>query len=309
MARAVAFLSFLLLGPALLAGCTEDKGPSDAAGGSDAAPTAPAGAGADDAPPFDFDAGIPVPVWSIGDWWQYQVDYSSGESYDTKIVVYDEDDSTLFVTAEDRELQLRAGITHYPTLGAVAKTTLNGFIHGTEVSFLRFPMQNGTWEGPYRDFTGSYSTTYALLPTPRGEVPGFITTMNDSADGSFRFRHGWSPVTKWFTDFTFDFDGVDPPDVVFTLQDWGSGYNGTLPVVELVDRIHRVFPALGAAPPDPADPQGSVPEQPPAAPARSTAARHAGRDVVRGSQSHRRSQESACSGSPHERRRSPRPRR
>ena len=216
----------------------------------------------DDEPPvpaWDWDAGIPVPRWSVGDWWLYHVEYASGETYDAHVVVHAEDGAHYHVTADDRELLLRSGITHYPTFGAVGKSGMKQSIHGAEVEYLRFPMKNGTWSAPYRDFTGDYSTTYALLEAGDEVVPGFRTTMADAADGSFRFSHGWSPVTRWFTDFTFDFDGVDPPDVVYTLQDWGSDFTGTLPLVELIDRVHRVFPTLAAAPP------AGAPAQPPPA--------------------------------------------
>lgn len=212
-------------------------------------------------PEFDFTTGIAVPRWSVGDWWSYSIRYESGETYEAKFVVFSEDGSSYRVTTDDRELILRAGITHYPNIGGVVKSTLNQFIHGVEVSFLKFPMKNGTWEAPYRDFTGAYETHFSQLDTGKGEVPGFVTTMRHAGDGQVRFVHGWSPVTKWFTDFQFDFDGTGTPDVVVALRDWGTDFNGTLPVVELVDLVHRPFPTVVIGPPDPANPPG--PEQPP----------------------------------------------
>lgn len=241
-----------------LAGCAGDAPPvpSSSAAATDADP----GAGG---ATFDFEAGIPVPLWSVGDWWQYRVEFNSGETYDSKTVVYAEDGSSYYVTSEDRELLLRSGITHYPTFGPVTKSRLNQLIHGVEVGFLRFPMMNASWEAPYRDFTGVYHSGFAQLATAKGPVPGFFTVMHHGGDGLFRMSNGWSPIPKWFTNFTFDFDGIPPLDVTITLQDWGTNYTGTLPVVELVEGVHRPFPTVVVGPPDPASPPN--PSQAPAA--------------------------------------------
>jgi hypothetical protein len=191
-----------------------------------------------------------LPVWQVGDWWSYQVDYASGESHLAKLIVYDEDSANYYVTADDRALILRAAFTHYPTLGAVAKTDLSQTIHGVKVEALRFPMMNGTWSGAYRDFPATWTTTAATLPTGKGPVEGFITTMRNDDDGLVRITNGWSAATQWYTHFIFDFDGVAPADVTYTLLDWGSDFRGTFPVVEVIDHVHRPFPTLAVAPPD-----------------------------------------------------------
>lgn len=202
---------------------------------------------------FNPDGTVDVPIWHVGDWWHYNVKYSSGETYDAKIVVSD-DTGNYEITSDSRELLLRAAFTHYPTFGKVNQATLNHQIHGIDVPFLKFPMQNQTWEAQYRDFTATFTSTYGTLPTGKGAVPGFTTTMVNAADGNVRLVQGWSPVTKYFTSFNWDFDGVAPNDVEFTLQDWGTGFTGTIPVLEITDGVHRVFPTFALAPPNPASP-------------------------------------------------------
>lgn len=201
-------------------------------------------------PAFDFDAGIPAPLWNVGDWWQYKVEYFGAlpKTYDAKIVVYAEDSEAWYLTSDNREMILRAGFNHYPTLGKVKKSDLGEFIHDQEVSFFAWPMKNGTRTGTFRDFEAAWSTTATELATGKGPVPGFASVMRRTSDSAVIAHHGWSPLTKWFTNFTFSFRGGEP-DVTFTLQDWGSNHTGELPVVTLVDKVHRLFPVANAAAP------------------------------------------------------------
>jgi hypothetical protein len=227
----------VILVAATLAGCIEDPIPQETSAGL---PTvSPPSQGT--ALGFNPDGTAPVPKWQVGDWWEYEVSYDSGQKYTAKIVVAKEDGANYYITATERELLLRSVIDHYPTFGAVKKSGLQHRIHGDDVPFLRFPMQNQSWEEGYRDFTGQFESTFALLPTPQGTVPGFLTTMTHAGDGLVRFTHGWSPVTKYFTTFSWNFDGTGPPDVQVDLQAWGTNFTGSIPVVELTEGVHRVF--------------------------------------------------------------------
>lgn len=244
----------------VLAGCMED-GDSDSASEAGAEPgMAPP---ADGTLPATETGPVKAPLWNVGDWWSYQVDYDSGESYDARFVVHAEDSGRYLVTADDRELVLRAAFTHYPTFGAVSASDLSQDVHGTKVQYLRFPLQHDNWTGTFRDFPASYTTVPGTVQTGKGPLDGFVTTMRNSDDGLVRMSNGYSPEAKWFTNFTFDFDGVAPQDVVYTLQDWGANHTGSLPVLEVVDGVHRVFPTLALPAPDPANPP-AVPPAPPA---------------------------------------------
>jgi hypothetical protein len=213
-------------------------------------------------PGMDFTAGIPVPVWNVGDWWQYTVVYNSGETYDAKIIVYKQEGGKYLITTDNTDLLMRAAFNHYPTISAVTKTSLDQFIHGVQVSHFKFPMKNQSWSAPYRDFEMKYETKFATLDSPMGKVPGFTTTLHHGVDGKLRMAHGWSPLTKWFTDFTWDFDGTGPVDVTARLTSFGSNFTGTVPVVDLVEIVHRPFPTVfvppGTTPTTPNPQQSSV---------------------------------------------------
>lgn len=233
------------------AGCTATDGEDDATG----APPLDGGLGfldvLPDEPILDFEAGVPVPLWTVGDWWQYKVEYLGAlpKTYDAKILVYAEDSEAWYLTSDDRELILRAGFNHYPTLGKVKKADLGEFIHAQDVSFFAWPMKNGTRTGAFRDFDAAWSVSFAELDTGKGTAPGFNTVMRRASDDAVILRHGYSPATKWFTNLSFAFRGGDAVDVQITLQDWGSNFTGEVPVVDFVDKIHRPFPVLDATAP------------------------------------------------------------
>lgn len=200
-------------------------------------------------PVLDLDAGVPVPVWSVGDWWSYNVEYLGAlpKTYDAKIVVYAEDSEAWYLTSDNREMILRAGFNHYPTLGKVKKSDLGEFIHGQEVAFFAWPMKNGTGTARFRDFDAAWSVSFGELDTGKGKVPGFSSVMRRTSDDAVILRHGYSPVAKWFTNLSFSYRGGEPVDVQFTLQDWGTNYTGEVPVVTIVDKVHRMFPIADAA--------------------------------------------------------------
>ena len=240
----------------LLAGCAGD----DSATTSGVTPTA-GDASSSAEPALNFTGGIPAPRWNVGDWWQYQVEFTSGDRFDAKLVVYAKEGGNYLVTSDNRDLVLRATFNHYPNIGPVVASSLNQFIHGVEVSYLKFPMKNGTWQAQYRDAQAQYQAQYAVLDAGAEKVPGFAATLRNQADGRVRMSYGWSPVTKWFTNVTWDFDGNAPVDVTYRLMAWGTNYTGTLPVVQLIEAAHRAFPAYAVPPPTggtPASPQGST---------------------------------------------------
>ncbi|MBW3582192.1 MAG: hypothetical protein KY455_03740 [Euryarchaeota archaeon] len=244
------FSTILVLLSIILSGCVSETPDADPDEGRLSDPTVD--------PPrprvYDLESGILSQEWSVGDWWRYKVEYTSGESYDAKIFVYDEDGQYYHITSDSRDLILRSTIQHHPNLTPVEKGTLAQSIHGVKVEDFQWPMKNGTWTGPYRDTQATWTTSFQDLQTGKGPVPGFKTEMS-FPDGNPRVVHGWSPVTKWFTDLTFDFDGVAPVDVTVTLQDWGTNHTGTFPLVEFIDHVHRPFPAY-TVPPDPANVPG-----------------------------------------------------
>ncbi|MBI2077017.1 MAG: hypothetical protein HYT80_01415 [Euryarchaeota archaeon] len=250
------WLSVPIIVGVVLSGCADNEpaGGAASARGTDA--SAP-GTSAASIPGFAADGSATAPKWKVGDWWQYQITYSSGEAFDARIVVAGMDGSNYVLTSDSRPLVLRAAFSHYPTFGPVAKSTLNHMIHGVEVPFFKFPMKNQTWTAQYRDFNAAYESSFAMLPTPKGEVPGFLTTMRNAVDQKVRFVHGWSPVTRYFTSFTWDFDGTAPIDVDFKLKDWGSNLTASVPVVEFKEGVHRAFPAFAVPP---ATPSTTAPE-------------------------------------------------
>ena len=240
------------------AGCTGGDGGKDVGlPGADQGLALPT----DDEPPLDLSLGVAAPVWQVGDWWSYRVEFFGAlpKTYDARIVVYAEDAEAWYLTSDDRELVLRAGFQHYPTLGKVSKRDLSQFMHGQEVSFFGWPMKNGTREGPFRDFDARWSVQLAELDTGKGKVPGFATVMRRTSDDAVILRHGYSPATKWFTNLSFAFRGGNAVDVQFALSDWGSNFTGELPVVTLLDKIHRPFPVVNAGAPAP--PQGQAHQQ------------------------------------------------
>ncbi|HEX9815795.1 MAG TPA: hypothetical protein VGB18_02340 [Candidatus Thermoplasmatota archaeon] len=237
----------------LVSGCAGGDGSEDPGA---AAPTSSTTTGAGNQTDLLFgpDGSAELPGWQLGDWWDYEVKYNSGESYTTKIVVYSEDGGNYYITSDSTELLMRSAFTHYPTFGPVKKASLEHVIHGVDVPFLKFPMRTQTWEAPYRDFTGAFSTIPSTLPTGQGSVRGFTTTMTDAADGNIRMVNGWSPITKYFTSFEWDFDGVAPIDVEMKLQKWGTNHTGAVPFLEITEGAHRMFPVVAVAPPNPAAP-------------------------------------------------------
>lgn len=246
-------LTFLAAAVLLLSGCAGTDEPETVPSGS-AATSPSTGAGNSTDSLFNPDGSAELPTWQVGDWWEYSVKYDSGESYTAKVVVYSEDGGNYLITSDSKDLLMRSAFDHYPTFGPVKKTNLDHVVHGVDVPFLKFPMRVQTWEQPYRDFTGAFSTQEATLPTGQGPVRGFVTTMTNAADGNTRMVNAWSPITKYFTSFEWDFDGVAPIDVDIKLQKWGTNHTGSLPVLDITEGAHRMFPVTAVAPPNPAAP-------------------------------------------------------
>lgn len=257
-----AVLVAFVLASLVFAGCTGDK-PGDNAGASGDPTGALNGVleigEGEPGIAIDPEAGFPAPVWNVGDWWEYDIAYTSGESFTSKVVVAADDGTNYLLTSDNRDLVARASFTHYPTFGPVTKADLKHKIHGADVSFLQFPVKNASYEMPFRQDTFAMTTSLATLETGRGPVEGFATTMRNVADGRIRISHGWSPEAKYFTNLTFDFDGTAPIDVTFTLKDWGSNFTGTLPVLEFTDLVDRIFPVVPLPPVNPENPQPPAP--------------------------------------------------
>jgi hypothetical protein len=242
-----------------LAGCVGNDGKQN-----DDAPHDADGTDGDDVPAGGPDPRA-LPVWNVGDWWSYNVEFASGESYRARIVVHDEDGGNYLITPDDRELLLRAAFPHHPNFSPVAKADLSQTVHGEKVEHLRFPMANATWTATYRGAPTEYRVAEATLQTGKGSVEGFVTTIRNADDGRLRMSNGWSAEVKWYTNLTWDFDGHGPPEVTYTLNEWGSDAAGTFPVLTVRDLVHRPFPTIGVPTPDPADPPGLPPDDLPEA--------------------------------------------
>lgn len=187
--------------------------------------------------PGEFDPGPgAAPVWAVGDWWTYTVEYpNAGESNQLTIVVYNEDAGNWYLSGHDRKGNELAEFSHYPPLGAWTKSGFEPTIHGFKIPLFKFPLTDGkTWTDKYRDQDAAWKATakgsaFEITMT-QGGAPPTLTFTYDRAIGFLKNL-----------EFTFG-------NTRMTLVASGHGYTQPVSVLTFTEHVHGPFPIVRANP-------------------------------------------------------------
>lgn len=188
-----------------------------------------------------------APVWAVGDWWTYSIEYpTAAEADTTTLVVYTEDGGDWYLAADTRKGGLLAEFSHYPTLGAWTKTGLQPTIHDALVPFFKWPLTDGkTWTDPYRGLPASWTATKA------GNGFELEVVIEDGQTVTY----GYDRTVGFLTHLEYGFGGT--PDTIMKLVRNGHNYTGPVSVLRFTQHVHDAYAVV--TPPAAAAPSGDVP--------------------------------------------------
>ena len=160
-------------------------------------------------------APLAAPLWSIGDWWTYQI---SGFDPVTWVVTEDLGDAWM-VDIDDEEWAFEhAAFGQVSTIGAVSKAHLDGSQEHGAVHFFDFPLvQNKTWGLTWDGL--SWDATVVAVTADTAEVRA------QAPSGEER-HYVYDNETAWFRSIVaYDANGTQEFRV--DLSQSGRGYTGT----------------------------------------------------------------------------------
>ncbi len=225
------------------------------------------------------------PSWEVGDHFTWQITASENEEASWTAVVVEDLGDHYRVASTDPQVQAMEVLYDWVNVGTLDAATLSDVpadqaptMYGAPLSgdlagsafpgyegltMYEFPLSEGaswtssaTIDGETADLT--HTATEALVETPMGPADGFEIDARDSND-TLVYSYTYAPDVGWFTAFSrHDPEEDDPSAAVqwsFELTDWGHGWEGEYPVVE-VQHALSFFHETDASPDNPdANPQ------------------------------------------------------
>lgn len=164
------------------------------------------------------------PVWRVGDWWRYRLEFGNESSLDTR-VVRGESVTHWFVGTTSAETAVHEARFDISSLGRIAKADLSGEQRGQPVRYFEWPLvPNATWQATW---DGEQRTVRVVGPA---EARVGVETLEGialeaRAGDAVRARYVYAPAARWVT--SWEFSGADGT-FRMALEAWGSGFNGTL---------------------------------------------------------------------------------
>lgn len=206
----------LLLSAVLAAGCIQDAEtpatPTDESPPrSERAPTPPP-AQSRGAPEVGAAA---APLWSVGDWWTWEISSERFGAYEVTTVVAAHDDSGYAVGVTDLAAGLRSVWFHVPPMGIVDPQNLAWEMHDTPAVLLDLPLADGkTWDG---ELEGD-QVTFTASAGPRG-----FDVLGVYEHGSTALTFTWSDEARTFLDISVHYGSSTPWGTARLLRH-GSGH-------------------------------------------------------------------------------------
>lgn len=200
---------------------------------------------------LSFDS-IPAPMWTVGQWWEWEVSFGDQTLPDTfcSIVVATDGSAYTLATENDARAKQHAAFDH-PLLGPVSKGNLamTGY-GGPEWALLSFPMTDGkTWTTSIPNiawdiFPERVDVTMAATFVPRQAGTPPLVSLSGTTEGHLLLEAQYDPATGWFSWLRiYDVDpGQEELEVGFRATSTGTNYTGPYhqhtarPVLQLDDR-------------------------------------------------------------------------
>ncbi|HEX9816798.1 MAG TPA: hypothetical protein VGB18_07450 [Candidatus Thermoplasmatota archaeon] len=188
-----------------------------------------------------------APVWALGDWWTYSIEYpNSGDSDTTTVVVYKEDGGNWYLATDTRQGGELAEFSHYPILGPWTKAGVQPTIHSALIPFFKFPLSDGkTWTDPYRGTPASWKAVKA------GNVFELEVVIEDGQTVTY----GYDRAVGFLTHLEYGFGGT--PNTIMNLLRNGDNYTGSVSVLTFIEHVHGAYAVV--TPPAAAPPSSDVP--------------------------------------------------
>jgi hypothetical protein len=222
-ARALGMLLALAM---LLAGCSGQGGNDQTPTSGSPKPTGTTGVA----------ASSPLPTWSLGQGWTYQVERPGEPTRTFKMIVAEDRDANgLWVVAADNRTQAvhHTIYSTNPVLGRISKTTLSPFQSGGPVEMYKFPLTDGkSWIAPFFGESMTFTAVYAGdIDTSRiatkhgfgGTSEGFRITAEGSSGQ--RVLYDFVDGVEWFTSFELR-SATGQREITLTLTDIFESYKG-----------------------------------------------------------------------------------
>ncbi len=201
-------LALSLVSLLLLAGCSGASTPSG-----------PASSTRPDGSVVAANAGLPAPVWQVGDFWNYTGPFGA---FDYVVSADAGDDYTVDTDAGGVAwFNTRSDIS---TMGAIRKSDLAGSQGQTRVQFFDWPLRdNKTWSMTLDE--GQGGGTLKVTAKQTGPEAFAMTARRDN--GTAYLSYTYDNKTRWFKELDFK-DGQGASAFKVTLQRSGKAFAGDL---------------------------------------------------------------------------------
>lgn len=164
-------------------------------------------------------ATLGLPVWHVGDWWNYTVSLG-GRSAFTHVVSADHGDEWFMdtdnPTSAFHDLQQD---TSY--LGPIRKSDIAGSQGTDRIAYMQWPLaDNKTW-------TTQWDGTTKTVKAHRIDAAHYLMEARNG-DGTAYAHYVYDADVGWFRNVTFHNEIPGLPEFSFQLSAWGHNYPGTV---------------------------------------------------------------------------------
>ena len=165
---------------------------------------------------------ISSPIWTKGDFWQYNVKTKNMETSTTMVVTIDTDETDYYVAAGSLEDAKRhAVLNHNPALGRVQMSDFSVYENNIAQKVIDFPLKSGkSWS-----FNLYNEEFVATVLSTVGEGMNQPIDISASSDSGATITYQYNANTRWFTYFQYtDSSGQDI--LTMDLANHGRGFTG-----------------------------------------------------------------------------------
>lgn len=168
------------------------------------------------------------PLWSVGDWWTWEVSSDLHAPYEVTTVVAAFDGAAYHVGVTDLEAGLRSVWFHAPPLGLVDAASLAWEMHDAPADLVELPLEDGkVWGGMLEGALVAFHAEaqedgYAVVGTYENERTAVTYT--------------WSPAARNFEHISLHY-GAEVAWGSARLVDYGSGHASPVHVIDADDAL------------------------------------------------------------------------
>ncbi|MHB8634780.1 MAG: hypothetical protein ACYDBQ_12600, partial [Thermoplasmatota archaeon] len=161
-------------------------------------------------------APLSVPIWQVGDWWNYTV--SGARQGSMTLAVEGATGTDWKVGTDSPDEAFLDARTDVSFLGAIRKSDLAGSQGATRVAYFQWPLaDNATW-------TTTWDQAVRVIVAHRLNATEYQFFANDS-NGTRYASYVYDASAGWWRNLVF-YDSGGAPRITFSLASHGHGYRG-----------------------------------------------------------------------------------